>query len=83
VAITRGPLRFLVVDFVDLLVGFFAFRTTQRGLHAARSSFPTPNLFWAREAEHPGFLPADVIVAGGLDVFNGETCTPRGAACEE
>jgi hypothetical protein len=28
VAITPGPLRFLLVDFVDLLVGFFAFRTT-------------------------------------------------------
>lgn len=47
-----------------------------------RSSFPTP-IILVREAEYLGFLPADVIVAGGLDVFNGETCTPRGPACEE
>jgi hypothetical protein len=82
VAITRGPLRFLLVDFIDLLVGFFAFRTTQRAFMRLRSSFPMP-IILAREAEHLGFLPADVIVAGGLDVFNGETCTPRGPDREE
>jgi hypothetical protein len=43
VAITRGPLRLLLVDFLDLLVGFFAFRTTQRAFMWLRSSFPTPN----------------------------------------
>jgi hypothetical protein len=64
-----------VDDFVDLLVGFFAFRTTQRGLHAAPQQLSNAESFWAHEAEYPGFLPADVIVTGGLDVFNGETCT--------
>jgi hypothetical protein len=36
------------------------------------SSFPTPESLSARRVSHPGFLLADVIVAGGLDVFDGE-----------
>jgi hypothetical protein len=57
VAITRGPLRFLLVDFVNLLVGFFAFRPNSAGLHAAPQQLCDAESFWAREAEHPGFLP--------------------------
>ena len=45
--------------------------------------FGVGGLYLQKLLPEPGFLPADVIVAGGLDVFNGETCTPRGPACEE